>query len=112
MAVTWSGASVSAPSRARARAQSMVSATPGGLYRPISRTAAAAQATWRARVSLASGTRSRMMSVSRGWSGWSTQWYRHRRLRASWTSRVRLEVTTTTGGSAAAKVPISGTVTE
>ena len=38
------------------------------------------------------------MATSRSKPGCSTQWYRQRRLRASWTSRVRLLVRTTSGG--------------
>ena len=38
------------------------------------------------------------MATSRSKPGCSTQWYRQRRLRASWTSRVRLLVSTTSGG--------------
>ena len=45
-----------------------------------------------------SGNRRRTMASSRAKPGWSNQWYRHRRFSASCTSRVRLEVSTTTGG--------------
>ena len=51
VAATEASSSSSRPSVASAWAQSMVSATPGGLYRPRSRTAWVAAATWRASAS-------------------------------------------------------------
>ena len=52
-----------------------------------------------------------MISTSRSGVGWSIQWYRQRRFNASCSSRVRFDVTTTAGGSPAAIIPSSGTVT-
>lgn len=92
-------------------AQSIVSATPGGLYRLMARSDSTAAATWRVSSSPASGTRMATISTSRSNVGCSTQWYRQRRLRASCTSRVRLEVRITMGGTAARNVPSSGMVT-
>ena len=56
------------------------------------------------------GTRATRIAYSRSASGKPTQWYRHRRLMASWISRVRLDVTTTMGGVVAFTVPVSGIV--
>src|SRR6266542_220306 len=75
------------------------------------RSVATARATCLASTSGTSGARTRTMSTSRSTEGWSIQWYRQRRLRASCSSRVRLEVMITAGGRSAATRPISGMVT-
>ncbi len=111
VATTVRSSSSVTPSAASAWAQSMVSATPGGLYRFSVRSVSTAPATCRASRSSACGTRMRTMRTSRSKSGCSTQWYRQRRFSASCTSRVRLEVRMTIGGFTAANRPSSGTVT-
>ena len=55
----------------------------------------------------ASGAR-RTISSSFSNDGYSIHWYRQRRLSASCTSRVRLDVRITSGGSVARSVPSSG----
>ncbi len=56
------------------------------------------------------GTRIRTISTSRSSDGWPIQWKSARRLSASCSSRVRLEVSRTTGLRRASIVPISGIV--
>ena len=60
--------------------------------------------------SVAAGTARRTISTARAGSGKSIQWYRQRRRSASCSSRLRFEVSTTTGGVRAVKVPSSGIV--
>ena len=90
------------PSRSPRRCRA-ASAGPGCAAAP------AAAATWPASASAAPGTRRADDRRPPGpASGWSIQWYRQRRFSASCRSRVRFEVSTAIGGTAALMVPISG----
>src|SRR6202023_4343184 len=92
------------------RTQSIVSAPPGGLARSSSRSRLTALTTLRVSASETPGARTSTISTSRSAGGYPIQWYRQRRFSASCSSRVRLEVSTTTGGLSALIVPVFGMV--
>jgi len=105
-----SGSSARAPSAASALAQSSDSATPGGLMRSSSRIRRCGtgdlggQALGDLRQP---GAQDGHLPFE---GGVLDQWYRQRRLSASCTSRVRLLVSTVSGGLSAAMRPSSGMV--
>src|SRR4029453_14362191 len=108
---TASASSVVRLSAVSAVTQSIVSDTPGTLYRSERRSSCTMPVTWTASRVEASGARARTMSSSFSNVGYSIHWYRQRRLSASCTSRVPCDVRMTSGGSAALSVHNSGIVT-
>ena len=98
------------PSALSAIAQSIVSATPGGFARSSPRSSRTKAAASEASRSGIPGTRRRTIAISRSIDGWPIQWKSARRLSASWSSLVRLEVRITLGRRRAAIVPSSGIV--
>ena len=111
VAAISSSSMVSSPSASTVRPQSMVSATDGSFLSCMPRSTPMMRTSSSARCSGSSGTRDSRMRRSRSGSGKSMCRNRHRRLSASDSSRVALEVSSTNGVRSAVIVPSSGTVT-
>ncbi len=99
------------PRASRVRPQSMVSATEGSFFSCMPRSTRIVRTNCSASASGRSGTRLARIASSSAASGKSRCRNRQRRLRASLSSRVALEVSRTNGVRVATIVPSSGTVT-